>query len=76
MPRRVLEGVVVGDKMDKTATVLVERSVLQPLYKKIVRRHKKYHAHDEGNECKVGDKVKIMESKPVSKLKTWVVVKD
>ena len=74
MPRRVLQGVVVSDKMDKTVTVLVERRVMHPLYKKFIRRSKKYHAHDETNQVKVGDVVQIEECKPLSKTKTWKVV--
>jgi small subunit ribosomal protein S17 len=71
-PRR-LTGRVVSDKMDKTVTVLVERKVPHPLYGKFVRRSKKYHAHDEANECKAGDLVIIEESRPLSKTKTWRV---
>jgi len=74
MPRRVLDGVVVADKMDKTVTVLVERRVMHPIYKKFIRRSKKYHAHDEANLCKVGDKVQIEECRPLSKTKAWKVV--
>ncbi len=74
MPRRVLQGVVVSDKMDKTVTVKVERRVKHPLYKKVIRRSKKYAAHDEGNACKVGDLVNIRECRPLSKRKTWEVV--
>jgi small subunit ribosomal protein S17 len=74
MPRRVLQGVVVGDKADKTITVLVERRVMHPLYKKFIKRSKRYHAHDEKNELKVGDSVRIRECKPVSKSKSWEVV--
>jgi len=73
MPRRVLQGVVVSDKMDKTVTVLVERRVMHPLYKKFIRNSKRYHAHDEGNDCKVGDTVQIVECRPISKSKTWRV---
>jgi small subunit ribosomal protein S17 len=74
MPKRVLQGVVVSDKQDKTIVVKVERRYTHPLLKKTVRRSKKYHAHDEANLCKVGQNVWIEESKPVSKLKTWVVL--
>jgi small subunit ribosomal protein S17 len=73
-PRR-LTGRVVSDKMNKTVTVLVERKVAHPLYGKFVRRSKKYHAHDENNECKAGDLVLIEESRPLSKTKTWRVTK-
>jgi small subunit ribosomal protein S17 len=74
MPKRVLEGVVVSDKQNKTVTVLVERRFTHPLLRKTVRRSKKYHAHDEGNACKVGDLVKIEEHKPISKTKSWIVL--
>jgi len=74
MPRRVLTGQVTSDKMDKTVTVLVHRRVMHPLYKKFIRRSKKYAAHDEANTCKVGDTVRIEECKPISKRKTWLVV--
>jgi small subunit ribosomal protein S17 len=69
------QGTVVSDKMDKTIVVKVERQFKHPLYKKIVRRHKKFKAHDENNECKVGDIVLIQESKPISKYKKWVLNK-
>lgn len=68
-------GTVISDKMDKTIVVLVERQYKHPLYKKIVRKHKKFKAHDENNECKIGDIVLIMESKPISKDKKWVLSK-
>ena len=74
MPKRILIGTVVSDKTDKTVTVLVERKVKHPLYGKIIRRSKKYHAHDEGNEFKPGDVVRIEETKPISKTKTWRVL--
>jgi small subunit ribosomal protein S17 len=74
MPRRVLTGRVTSDKMDKTVTVLVDRRVIHPLYKKFIRRSKKYAAHDEENLCKVGDTVRIIECPPISKRKTWTVV--
>ncbi len=74
MPKRVLTGTVVSDKGDKTVVVLVERKVKHPLYGKIIRRSKKYHAHDEGNVFKEGETVRIQECAPVSKLKTWTVV--
>lgn len=74
MPKRVLTGQVVSDKADKTVVVLVERKVKHPLYGKIIRRSKKYHAHDEGNEFKAGETVRIEETAPISKLKTWKVV--
>ncbi len=74
MPRRVLTGRVTSDKMNKTVTVLVDRRVMHPLYKKFIRRSKKYAAHDEENVCKVGDTVRIIECPPISKRKTWAVV--
>ena len=76
MPKRVLRGTVVSDKNDKTVVVEVERRYTHPLLKKTVRRTKNYHAHDEANRFKVGDEVRIEESKPISKLKTWVVVEE
>ena len=74
MPKRVLTGTVVSDKTDKTVVVLVERRVKHPLYGKIIRRSKKYHAHDEGNVFKEGQTVRIEECAPISKLKTWKVI--
>ncbi len=74
MPKRVLTGLIVSDKTDKTVVVNVERKVKHPLYGKIIRRSKKYHAHDEGNEFKAGETVRIEETAPVSKLKTWRVL--
>jgi small subunit ribosomal protein S17 len=71
MPRRTLQGTVVSDKNDKTITVLVERRVMHPVYKKFITRSKKYAAHDEGNRFKIGDKVRIRECRPISKSKTW-----
>ena len=68
-------GVVVSDKMDKTIVVSVERQFKHSLYKKIVRKHKKFKAHDEKNECKIGDVVQIQESKPISRDKRWVLKK-
>ncbi|MFD2205165.1 30S ribosomal protein S17 [Kiloniella antarctica] len=76
MPRRVLQGVVVSDKTDKTITVLVERRVMHPIYKKFIKRSKKYHAHDETNAVKAGDVVKIRECSPISKTKSWELVRD
>ncbi|MBC8385091.1 MAG: 30S ribosomal protein S17 [Candidatus Cloacimonetes bacterium] len=66
-------GIVVSDKMDKTIVVNVERQFKHPLYKKIVRRHKKFKAHDEKNECRIGDVVQIQESRPLSKDKRWTL---
>ncbi|CUW47592.1 30S ribosomal protein S17 [Novacetimonas hansenii] len=74
MPRRVLTGRVTSDKMDKTVTVLVDRRIIHPLYKKFIRRSKKYAAHDQLNECKIGDTVRIEECRPISRRKTWTVV--
>ena len=74
MPKRVLTGNIVSDKGDKTVVVNVERKVKHPLYGKIIRRSKKYHAHDEGNEYKAGETVRIEETAPISKLKTWKVI--
>jgi len=73
MPKRILIGTVTSNKTDKTVTVLVERKVKHPLYGKIIRRSKKYHAHDEKNEYELGDIVRIEETKPISKTKTWAV---
>ena len=74
MPKRVLTGTVVSDKTDKTVVVRVERKVKHPLYGKIIRLSKKYHAHDEGNVYKEGETVRIEETAPISKLKTWKVI--
>lgn len=74
MPKRVLTGMVVSDKIDKTIVVKVERKVKHPLYGKIIRRSKKYHAHDEKNEFAIGETVRIEETRPISKLKTWKVL--
>ncbi len=74
MPKRILQGVVVSDKGDKTVIVKVERRLKHPLYKKTIRSSKRYAAHDEANSRKIGDVVKIIESRPISKTKSWVVV--
>ena len=74
MPKRILQGVVVSDKGDKTITVNVERRFTHPMMKKTVRRTKKYHAHDEGNAAQVGDIVRIQECRPVSRSKSWMLV--
>ena len=76
MPRRVLQGVVVSDKAEKTVTVLVERRFMHPIYKKFIKRSKKYHAHDEQNRSSVGDIVRIRECRPISKSKSWEVIDD
>jgi len=74
MPKRVLQGVVVSDKNAKTVVVDVERRFIHPVLGKTVRRSKKYHAHDENGEYKIGDIVRIQECAPISKLKSWEVV--
>ncbi len=74
MPRRVLQGIVVSDGMEKSVVVKVERKIKHPLYKKYIRRSKKYMAHDEDNSVKVGDRVSIRECRPLSKRKFWEVV--
>ena len=74
MPKRILSGVVVSSNANKTIIVNVTRRVKHKLYRKIISRSKKYHAHDEHNEFKTGDIVSITESKPISKLKTWVAI--
>ena len=74
MPKRILIGTVVSDKTDKTVVVKVERKVKHPLYGKIIRRSKKYHAHDEANTFKEGQIVRIEECAPISKLKSWRVI--
>jgi small subunit ribosomal protein S17 len=74
MPKRVLTGTVVSDKADKTVVVRVERRVKHPLYGKIIKLSKKYHAHDEGNAYRPGEQVRIQECAPISKLKTWTVL--
>jgi small subunit ribosomal protein S17 len=74
MPKRILIGTIVSDKTDKTVTVKVERKVKHPLYAKIIRRSKKYHAHDEDNSYKAGETVRIEETRPISKTKTWKVI--
>ena len=74
MPKRILVGTVVSDKTDKTVTVSVERKVKHPLYGKIIRRSKKYHAHDEENSFKTGETVRIEETRPISKTKSWKVL--
>ena len=74
MPKRILIGTVTSDKTDKTVTVLVERKVKHPMYGKIIRRSKKYHAHDADNQYKTGDTVRIEETRPISKTKTWAVL--
>jgi len=74
MPKRILQGVVVSDKNDKTIVVNVERRFTHPVMKKTIRRTKKYHAHDEANTAKAGDIVRIQECRPMSKNKTWALL--
>lgn len=74
MPKRILEGIVTSNCCDKTVTVKVTRRVMHSKYKKYVNITKKYHAHDEKNECKLGDRVEIRESCPISKTKSWIVI--
>lgn len=74
MPKRILEGKVVSTKMNKTITVEVQRTYMHPLYKKTLRMSKKYHAHNENSNIKVGDVVKIQETKPIAKTVTWQVL--
>lgn len=76
MPRRVLQGVVVSDKGDKTIVVRVERRVMHPIYKKFIKRSKRYMAHDESNAVKAGQIVRIRECRPISKRKCWEVLVD
>ena len=76
MPKRILQGVVVSDKNDKTIVVKVERRLRHPVLKKTVRLSKKYHAHDERNEAKTGDVVRIQETRPLSKQKRWELVEN
>jgi len=72
--RKVLTGKVVSDKMDKTVVVAVETLVRHPLYQRIIRRTKKFKAHDDNNSCRIGDKVKMMETRPISKDKRWRII--
>jgi len=74
MPKRIMEGTVVSNKMTKTAVVKVERTFLHPLFKKTVRKSKRYHAHDEANSAVVGQRVEIQECPPRSKLKRWEII--
>ena len=74
MPKRILQGTVISDGNDKTIVVNVDRRVRHALYKKTITRSSKFHAHDENNVCKIGDKVRIIECKPISKKKTWTVI--
>ena len=72
--RKGRTGMVIGNKMDKTATILIERLVEHRLYHRVIKRSKKFLAHDENNDCQIGDKVRIMETRPLSKRKRWRVV--
>ena len=74
MPKRILQGVVVSNKSDKTISVSVVRKVMHPVYKKYIKKTKKYAAHDEKNKCEVGQIVKIQENKPISKSKRWILL--
>ena len=74
MPKRILKGIVVSDKSDKTITVLVSRKVMHPVYKKYIKKSKKYLVHDEKNQFKNGQTVSIQENRPISKTKRWVVL--
>jgi len=74
MPKRILEGEVVSNKTDKTITVLVERRFMHPLYKKYIKKTDKYAAHDPANQCQIGDRVQIIECRPISKRKRWTLV--
>ena len=76
MPKRVMQGVVVSDKENKTITVRVERRFTHPIYKKVIRRSKRYAAHDENNAFKIGDIVSIRECRPVSRRKRWEAIGD
>ena len=76
MPKRVMQGTVVSDKGEKTVVVRVDRQFMHPLVKKVVRRSKKFAAHDESNACKVGDLVRIEECRPISKRKRWMVLSE
>tara|TARA_B110000196_G_C20459146_1_gene348477 strand:- start:153 stop:395 length:243 start_codon:yes stop_codon:yes gene_type:complete len=76
MPKRILQGTVVSAASEKTIVVNVDRRVRHPLYKKTITRSNKFHAHDENNIFKIGDKVKIIECRPISKKKTWTVLTD
>jgi small subunit ribosomal protein S17 len=76
MPKRIMQGTVVSDANDKTVVVRVERRIMHPVYKKYITRSKRYHAHDEENRCKTGDVVRIIECRPISKLKRWAVLRE
>ena len=73
MPKKILTGIVISDKPNKTITVLVERKYSHPVLKKVIKVQKKYSAHDENNKCEIGQTVSIIENKPISKTKTWII---
>ena len=75
MPKRILQGDVISNKAEKTVSVSVVRKIMHPVYKKYIKRTKKYAVHDEKNSCKLGDIVRIQENKPISKTKKWVLIK-
>jgi len=72
--RKIRTGTVVSNKMDKTAAILVERLIKHPLYHRVLKRSRKFLAHDENNDCQIGDKVRVMETRPLSKRKRWLVI--
>lgn len=74
MPKRILQGTVISNKADKTISVLVERKIMHPVYKKYIKKTKKYAAHDEKNSCEIGQVVKIQENKPISRTKKWILI--
>ena len=74
MPKRILQGTVISNKANKTISVLVERKIMHPVYKKYIKRTKKYAVHDEKNESKIGEIVKIQENRPISKTKKWILI--
>ncbi len=74
MPKRILQGTVISNKADKTISVLVERKIMHPVYKKYIKKTKKYAAHDEKNSCEIGQIVKIQENKPISRTKKWILI--
>ncbi len=74
MPKRILQGTVISNKADKTISVLVERKIMHPVYKKYIKKTKKYAAHDENNSCEIGQIVKIQENKPISRTKKWILI--
>ena len=76
MPKKILTGIVISDKPNKTITVVVERKYSHPLLKKVIKVKKKYNVHDENNKCVVGEQIKIKQCRPISKTKTWVLVEE